>query len=75
VLAKVKRMSVSSWNYIGQDRKQFRHYGPVAQDFFAAFGSDGVGTVGTPTTINSGDMAGITLAATKSAGEAHRETE
>jgi hypothetical protein len=34
-----------------------------AQDFFAAFGNDGVGTIGTPTTINSGDMAGILMVA------------
>src|SRR2546426_12109277 len=35
-----------------------RHYGPVAQEFFAAFGHDGIGTIGTPTTITSTDMAG-----------------
>jgi hypothetical protein len=35
----------------------------MAQDFFAAFGNDGVGTIGTPTTINSGDMAGILMIA------------
>ena len=51
------------WNYIRHDPKQFRHYGPVAQEFFAAFGHDGLGTIGTPTTINSGDMAGILMIA------------
>jgi uncharacterized protein YsxB (DUF464 family) len=35
----------------------------MAQDFFAAFGHDGVGQVGTETTINSGDMAGILMIA------------
>ena len=35
----------------------------MAQDFFAAFGNDGIGTIGTPTTINSGDMAGILMIA------------
>ena len=44
-----------SWNYIGHDPQEFRHYGPRAQEFFAAFGQDEVGTIGTPTTINSGD--------------------
>ena len=34
-----------------------------AQEFFAAFGDDGFGTVGTETTINSGDMAGIMMIA------------
>ena len=43
------------------DPKQFRHYGPMAQDFFAAFGNDGMGTIGTPTTINSGDMVGVLM--------------
>src|SRR6266852_2513383 len=47
VLTKLRRLSVTSWNYKGQDAKQFRHYGPVAQDFFAAFGHDAVGTIGT----------------------------
>ena len=35
----------------------------MAQEFFAAFGNDEVGTVGSPTTINSGDMAGILMIA------------
>ncbi len=63
VLTKLRGLSVTSWNYKGQDAKQFRHYGPVAQDFFAAFGHDAVGTVGTPTTITSGDLDGILIVA------------
>ncbi|MBI2820874.1 MAG: tail fiber domain-containing protein [Acidobacteria bacterium] len=63
VLRKIQSLTVSSWNFIGQDPKQFRHYGPTAQDFFAAFGHDGVGTIGTPTTITSTDMAGILMIA------------
>ncbi len=63
VLAKIRGLNVTSWNYKGQDAKQFRHYGPVAQDFFAAFGHDAVGTVGTPTTITSGDLDGVLLLA------------
>jgi hypothetical protein len=35
----------------------------MAQDFFAAFGQDGVGQIGTETTINSGDIAGILMIA------------
>jgi hypothetical protein len=31
----------------------------MAQDFFAAFGHDGIGQIGSETTINSGDLAGI----------------
>jgi hypothetical protein len=35
----------------------------MAQEFFAAFGQDAVGTIGTPTTINSGDLEGILMVA------------
>jgi hypothetical protein len=63
VLRKIRAFSLTSWNFIGHDPKQFRHYGPMAQDFFAAFGRDEIGMIGTPTTINSGDMAGILMIA------------
>lgn len=65
VLRKLRGFELTSWNFIGHDPKQFRHYGPMAQDFFAAFGHDEVGTFGTDTTINSGDLAGILMVATK----------
>src|SRR4029453_9388391 len=45
------------------DPKAFRHYGPMAQDFFAAFGHDGLGQIGSGTTINSGDLAGVLMIA------------
>ena len=73
VLKKVGDFNLTSWNYIGQDVKQFRHYGPMAQDFYAAFGNDGVGTIGTPTTINSGDMAGILMIAVQALEKQNRE--
>ena len=63
VLGKIRGFELSSWNFIGHDPKAFRHYGPMAQDFFAAFGHDGVGQIGSETTINSGDMAGILMSA------------
>jgi len=63
VLKKIGGLALTSWNFIGHDAKHFRHYGPMAQDFFAAFGQDGVGTIGSPTTINSGDLAGILMIA------------
>ena len=63
VLGKIRGFELSSWNFIGHDPKEFRHYGPMAQDFFAAFGHDGVGQIGTETTINSGDLAGIFMIA------------
>ena len=63
VLGKIRGFELSSWNFIGHDPKKFRHYGPMAQDFFAAFGHDGVGEIGSETTINSGDLAGILMIA------------
>jgi hypothetical protein len=66
VLGKIRGFELSSWNFIGHDPKEFRHYGPMAQDFFAAFGQDGVGQIGTETTINSADLAGILMIAVQS---------
>jgi endosialidase-like protein len=63
VLAKIRGFALTSWNFIGHDPQAFRHYGPMAQDFFAAFGHDGVGQIGSETTINAGDMAGILMSA------------
>jgi trimeric autotransporter adhesin len=63
VLGKIRGFELSSWNFIGHDPKQFRHYGPMAQDFFAAFGHDGLGQIGSETTISSGDLAGILMIA------------
>jgi len=63
VLGKIRGFEPTTWNFIGHDPKQFRHYGPMAQEFYAAFGHDTVGQIGTETTINSGDMAGILMIA------------
>lgn len=73
VLKKIRGLGLTSWNFIGHDPKQFRHYGPMAQDFFAAFGHDGIGSIGTPTTINSGDMAGILMIAVQTLEKQNRE--
>ena len=35
----------------------------MAQDFYAPFGHDGVGQIGSEITINSGDIAGILMIA------------
>lgn len=66
VLRKISRISLTSWNYKGQSPATTRHYGPMAQDFFAAFGRDTFGVIGTDTTINQADLDGITLIAIKS---------
>ena len=69
VVRKIRGFPLTSWNFIGQDAQQFRHYGPMAQDFFAAFGHDAVGSIGTETTINSGDLAGILMSAVQALGD------
>ena len=62
-LQKISAMNLTSWNYKGQDPKAFRHYGPMAQDFYAAFGKDAYGTIGNDTTINQADFDGVNLIA------------
>ncbi len=62
-LQKISRMRLGSWNYKGQDVKQYRHYGPMAQDFFAAFGHDELGIIGEDTSINQADFDGVNLIA------------
>jgi hypothetical protein len=62
-LKKIAGFHLTSWNYKTQDPKTFRHYGPMAQDFYAAFGKDKYGTIGNDTTINSADFAGVSFIA------------
>jgi len=62
-LQKISQMNLTSWNYKKQNPKTFRHYGPMAQDFYAAFGKDRYGAIGNDTTINSADFDGVNLIA------------
>jgi hypothetical protein len=73
VLQKLRGFRPTSWNYIGHDPTQFRHYGPMAQEFYAAFGHDPIGSIGTPTTINSGDIAGILMIGVQTLEQRTRE--
>lgn len=63
VLQHIRHFQLGSWNYKGQDASLYRHYGPMAQEFFAAFGRDEYGTIGNDTTINQADFDGINLIA------------
>ncbi len=60
VLRKISKFNLTSWNF---KKGTERHYGPMAQDFYAAFGRDELGTIGTDTTINSGDFDGVNFIA------------
>jgi hypothetical protein len=59
VLARIRMMPITTWNMIGGDRT-VRHLGPVAEDFYHAFGL-GLGE----TTIGLGDIDGVNLAGVK----------
>ncbi len=63
VLAKIMEFDLTSWNYKGQDKTKLRHYGPMAEDFYEAFGNDGVGTIGNDDSINQADFDGINMIA------------
>ncbi len=59
VLGRFRDLRLGSWNYREQNPFQFRHYGPMAQEWFAAFGHDGIGTIGNDTTLASADVDGV----------------
>ena len=52
-----------TWNYKTQDAKTFRHYGPMAQEFYKAFGRDDLGTIGCDSMINQHDFLGVNFIA------------
>jgi hypothetical protein len=56
-------MRLGSWNYKDQDKTKFRHYGPMAQEFYKNFGNDGIGIIGNDTTIATADMDGVLMIA------------
>jgi len=68
-LHKIAVMPQYTWNYIGQDVKTLRHYGPMAQDFYAAFGNDDLGEIGCDTMINQQDFLGVNLIAIQALGK------
>jgi hypothetical protein len=63
LLNKISQFRLGTWNYKGQDPKTFRHYGPMAQDFYNAFGRDALGTIGCDTLINQADFDGVNFTA------------
>ena len=59
LLTKIRTLRLGTWNYKGQ--RSERHYGPMAQDFFARFGRDALGVIGCDTLLNSHDFTAVTL--------------
>ena len=72
-LEKIAAMQLGSWNYIGQDKKEYRHYGPMAQEFYKNFGDDGIGSIGTDTTIASADIDGVMMIALQALVQENRQ--
>ena len=63
ILKKIATLPLSTWNYTEQSSKTSRHYGPMAQDFYKAFGKDDLGEIGCDTLINQQDFLGVNLIA------------
>lgn len=59
MLVKLRGMRLGSWNY--KSRPAMRHYGPMAQEFYAAYGKDAYGTIGNDTTINQANLEGVMM--------------
>ena len=62
-LDSIAKLRLGSWNYKSQNAKDFRHYGPMAQEIFHYFGKDDYGTIGNDTTLPTADMDGIMMIA------------
>lgn len=60
-LQKLNALRLGSWNYKGQSAPGYRHYGPMAQEIFSAYGKDAYGSIGNDTSLNSADMDGIMM--------------
>lgn len=71
VLQKVSKLPLTTWNYKSQPTTT-RHMGPMAQDFNAAFGLDGIGN---DTTINTVDIDGVNMAAIQALEKRTRELQ
>lgn len=73
ILHKIADMPQFTWNYIGQDPATFRHYGPMGQEFFHAFGHDQLGEIGCDTLINQQDFLGVNFIAIQALEKRTRE--
>ena len=56
MLVKLRDLRLGSLNYKSTPAK--RHYGPMAQEFYAAYGKDAYGPIGNDTTINQANLEG-----------------
>jgi hypothetical protein len=74
ILKAVSQMRIGTWNYKGQNPEAYRHWGVMAQEFYAHFGKDKIGTIGNDTSIATADFDGVVFAAVKALEERTRKT-
>lgn len=67
MLVKLRHMRLGSWSY--KKVPGMRHYGPMAQEFYAAYGKDAYGTIGNDTTINQANLEGALMIMVKALEE------
>lgn len=58
-LQKLADLRLGSWSY--KDDEGIRHYGPMAQEIFSAYGKDSYGEIGCDTVLTTADMDGIMM--------------
>ena len=58
-LEKLKDLRLGSWNYKTQEQNPERFYGPMAQEIYAAYGKDAIGTIGSDTLVSTLNMDGL----------------
>jgi hypothetical protein len=64
-LEKLAAINYSSWKYKDDPDATNRHYGIMAQDFYASFGKDRLGNIGSDTLVNPIDLLGVAYSAIK----------
>lgn len=65
MLEKLAAINYTSWKYKDDPDATNRHYGIMAQDFYAAFGKDGLGKIGNDSLVNPIDLLGVAYSAIK----------
>ncbi len=65
ILSKLSAINYFTWKYKDDPDVANRHYGIMAQDFYAAFGTDSVGKIGNDTMVNPIDLLGVAYSAIK----------
>jgi len=74
-LEKLAAINYSSWKYKDDPDATNRHYGIMAQEFYAAFGKDALGNIGNDTIVNPIDLLGIAYSAIKALEKRTAEIE